>query len=387
MHQMQSTPTAGTGTGTGQGQQQHPMRDKTVNDALTSDKRRLVEVPYTASLAHTMNALVANHVVAVPVAAPPGHWIGAGGSMILEADKQTGAVRKHYIGMVTMLDILAHIAGDDHDDPSSTTVLEQRMSVPVSSIIGHCLESLSLWTLNANTSILDCMEVFSKGIHRALVPVDGNVDNPAGVELVDSASSYRMLTQMDVLRFVKAHQDHLEPILSHSVAEAGGVHDVVFGVTSKTKVLDAIKCMRSASLNAVPILEAGSDHHEGHTQLINGKGRKLVGTFSATDLRECPTAQMHSWLSASVLDFTEILGSISSASSGGGDSTIRPCTRELVTCRAETPLSEVIDKAVSRHVHRIWVVDQDEAQGYRLDGLVSLTDIIKVIRAELLAQT
>lgn len=119
------------------------------------EKRRLVEVPYTASLAHTMNALVANHVVAVPVAAPPGHWIGAGGSMIMESDKQTGAVRKHYIGMVTMLDILAHIAGDDQVDGGDVFDLDQKMAVPVSSIIGHCLEGLSLWTLNPNTRSVD----------------------------------------------------------------------------------------------------------------------------------------------------------------------------------------------------------------------------------------
>lgn len=120
-----------------------------VSDAMPADKRRLVEVPYTATLAHTMNALVANRVVALPVAAPPGKWIGAGGSMILEADKQTGVVRKHYIGMVSMLDILAHIAPDNDGDGFDD--LEQRMAVPVSSLIGQCLESLSLWTLNPTT--------------------------------------------------------------------------------------------------------------------------------------------------------------------------------------------------------------------------------------------
>ncbi|EXB67288.1 hypothetical protein L484_025770 [Morus notabilis] len=107
------------------------LRDKKVKDLMQNNKRRLVEVPYTASLAHTMNALVANRVVAVPVAAPPGHWIGAGGSMIMEADKQTGTVRKHYIGMVTMLDILAHIAdaNDDEMDGGDGSDLDRKMLV------------------------------------------------------------------------------------------------------------------------------------------------------------------------------------------------------------------------------------------------------------------
>ncbi|KAM1493369.1 hypothetical protein PS1_025527 [Malus domestica] len=149
------------------------LRDKKVGDLMVN-KRRLVEVPYTATLAHTMNALVANKVLAVPVAAPPGQWIGAGGSMIVEADKQTGTVRKHYIGLATMLDILAHIAGTEDqlmdEGVNDGFDLDQKMSVPVSTIIGQCLEGLSLWTLNPNTSIVDCMEVFSKGIHRAWYP-------------------------------------------------------------------------------------------------------------------------------------------------------------------------------------------------------------------------
>lgn len=132
-----------------------PVGEKKVKD-LMGEKKRLVEVPYTASLAHTMNVLVANHVVAVPVAAPPGHWIGAGGSMIMESDKRTGALRKHYIGMITMLDVLAHIAGDDEDDQNGggdLIDLERKMAVPVSSVIGHNVEGLSLWTLYPNTRL------------------------------------------------------------------------------------------------------------------------------------------------------------------------------------------------------------------------------------------
>ncbi|CAA3010349.1 SNF1-related kinase regulatory subunit gamma-like PV42a [Olea europaea subsp. europaea] len=125
--------------------QPYRLRDKKVSD-LIPDKRRLVEVPYTASLADTINALMNNRISAVAVVAPPGNRIGAGGSMILEADKHTGEVRKHYIGMMTMLDILAQIAGNHVEPESDGDDLDQKMKVSVSSITGRCLESLSLWS-------------------------------------------------------------------------------------------------------------------------------------------------------------------------------------------------------------------------------------------------
>ncbi|PQQ15739.1 SNF1-related protein kinase regulatory subunit gamma-like PV42a isoform X2 [Prunus yedoensis var. nudiflora] len=350
------------------------LRDKKVGDLMVN-KRRLVEVPYTASLAHTMNTLVANKVLAVPVAAPPGQWIGAGGSMIMEADKHTGTVRKHYIGLATMLDLLAHIAGTEDqlmdEEVHDGFDLDEKMSVPVSSIIGQCLEGLSLWTLNPNTSILDCMEVFSKGIHRALVPVDSHMDNVSGVELVESASSYRMLTQMDVLRFVKEHGSsgsELDNIMSSTVLDLGAVTERVFAITPRTKVIDAIKCMRIALLNAVAIVRSSdTDNEEDHKQLVNGRGRQAIGTFSATDLRGCHIATLQTWLPMSALDYNRD-GS--------------PTTRELVACRADSSLGEVIDKVVSKHVHRLWVVDQ---QGL-LKGLISLTDIIRVLRLAIVSE-
>ncbi|KAK2651646.1 hypothetical protein Ddye_011502 [Dipteronia dyeriana] len=366
-------------------EQNQRLREIKVKD-LTAEKRRLVEVPYTASLTHAMNVFVANKVVAVPVAAPPGHWIGAGGSMIMESDKHTGAVRKHYIGMLTMLDILAHIAGDDEingggggggggDDGSD---VDKKMSVPVSSIIGHCLEGLSLWTLNPNTSILDFMEVFSKGIHRALVPTGGQMENISGVELVESASSYQMVTQMDLFKFLMNHSsDELDGILSHSVKELGAVNETVFAITDLTKVIDAIKCMKAALLNAVPIVKAAHSLEEDPKQLINGKSRQLVGTFSATDLRGSHFASLQTWLPLTALEFTETVRTSPLFSTASN--TIQ--SRELITCHVDSPLSEVINKALTKHVHRVWVVNRG-----LLAGVVSLTDMTRVLRVSLLSE-
>ncbi|KAF1882735.1 hypothetical protein Lal_00002916 [Lupinus albus] len=354
-------------------QRSESMKEKKVRDLMVN-KKRLVEVPYNASLAHTMNTLVANMVTAVPVAAPPGQWIGAGGSMVVKCDKQRKTTRKHYIGMVTMLDIVAHIAGDDHDDV--TNDLDQKMNVSVSSIIGHSFEGLSLWTLNPNTSLLDCMEVFGRGIHRAMVPVDGEMENvSSGLELVEAASSYQMLTQMDVLKFLKDNASgELQNILARSVQDLGADTEMIYAITHSTKLIDAIKCLKSAMLNAVPIVRASDLREDDHMQLINGRCKKLIGTFSVTDLRGCYLTTLKSWLGISALAFTEEVATspLFTASDTERSDT---CRRELVTCYAESPIYDVIDKVVTKHVHRVWVVDHEGL----LVGVVSLTDIIRVI--------
>lgn len=364
---------------------QHTLREKRVRE-IAEKKRRLVEVPYTATLAQTMNALVANRVVALPVAAPPGHWIGAGGSMILESDKFTGTVRKHYIGMITMLDILAHIAGDDDIDQmnggDAVSNLDEKLAAPVSSIIGHCLEGLSLWTLNPSTSILDSMEVMGKGIHRAMVPLDSQSPETVatGVELVDSSSSYKIITQMDLLHFLRdpSHSRSLyDAVLSQSVIESGAVSETVFAVSDQTRAIDAVRCLRTASVHAVPVVAAPDLPHEAHKQLISGHGRQLIGTFSATDLRGCPIPQMQSWLSLNVIEFANRVYEF--PSHGALDLVNSP--RLLVTCHLDSTLAEVIDKAVTQHVHRVWVVDTNGL----LLGLVSLTDVIRTVRAALLS--
>ncbi|KAF2293186.1 hypothetical protein GH714_038781 [Hevea brasiliensis] len=119
--------------------------------------------------------------------------------------------------------------------------------------------------------------------------------------------------------------------------------------------------MRAALLNAVPIFVASNSIEEDSKQLINGKGRKLIGTFSAKDLRGCHLAALQTWLPLSALEFTEVV-------STSPINNVNVLERELVVCHLESPLAEVMDKAVTKHVHRVWVVD---GQGF-LGGLVSL---------------
>ncbi|PKU84963.1 SNF1-related protein kinase regulatory subunit gamma-like PV42a [Dendrobium catenatum] len=353
------------------------LRERRVRD-IVREKRRLVEVPYNATLSSTVNALLANNVVAVPVAAPPGRYIGAGGSMILESDPATGAVRKQYIGIITMLDVLVHIAGDEPLGADCEVDLDRTMASPVSSVIGHSLEGLTLWSLNPNTSILDCMETFSKGVHWALVPVESQADDEIAVELVKASPGYRMLTQMDFLSFLQANMNELKDITIHSVGELEVVNENVFAITKNTKVIDAIRSMRSYSLGTIPVISADASDDSGEeTILQDGRGRSLIDAFSVIDLQSCSIAQLQSMLNATVMEFKERVSEITASTAG----TVEKQSQNLITCHSETTLAQVITEAALAHVHRVWVVDE---QGL-LRGFVSLTDILGAIRNKALA--
>lgn len=122
-------------------------------------------------------------------------------------------------------------------------------------------------------SLLDCMEVLSKGVHRAMVPTDSQIENTnisAGVELVESSSSYQMLTQMDVLRFLKDHSNEIQSTLhSRTVQDLGAITERIYAITDCTKLIDAIKCLKAAMLNALPIVRASDVCEDDHKQHIN----------------------------------------------------------------------------------------------------------------------
>jgi hypothetical protein len=225
----------------------------------------------------TLHALQAHNILALPVAAPPGHWIGAGGSVVLESDKATGAARKHYIGIISTLDLFIHLA-EAGSSSSSDDFVASLMSSPVSKVIGHSLEGLTLWCLGPNTSVLDAMEPMGKGLHRALVPLESQLEQHhlhQGLESIEASPAYRMLTQTDLICFLRSEAHRLRPILSRSVASLGAIQHSVFGVPEHMSLSDTMRCMTQASLAAVAIFPSSSSTDpDDDKQLISVSERK-----------------------------------------------------------------------------------------------------------------
>eukprot|EP00897_Mesotaenium_endlicherianum_P009078 jgi/Mesen1/8199/ME000442S07479 len=380
--------------------QQHTIRE------LLQGKGRLIQIPHSATVRDALQAMLTHNVLALPVAAPPGQWLGAGGSVILESDPKTGQARKQYIGLVSVLDVLMHLA-----EPEGASNTEWALEMPVSRIIGHSLEGLSLWTLQPATTLYDAMEPLCKGVHRVLVPLEvcSSADPAAGapgpgpphvsgVELVETAPAYKMLTQSDVMRFLLARRAdlgaELAAVLAQGAAAAGAVHAAVLAVPASMRVIHAVRCMQQASVTAVAVVEPAPDIDQ-ELMLAMGVGRRVIATFSASDLRGCNADVLRSLPKLTVAEFLSRLSLASECgfgtvfgAAGGTHQTAaveaappegRASLKAPVTCSARTPLGEVMELAAAHKVHRVWVTEEGSDV---LEGVVTLSDIVKAVRSK-----
>lgn len=103
-----------------------------------------------------------------------------------------------------------------------------------------------------------------------------------------------------------------------------------------------------------------------------------MGTFSASDLLGCTSEMLREWSTLPVMDFFLRVSMAQKFGMGAAvqakPSECEKYSKPLVTCHMETPLAEVMSRALTKHVHRIWVVD---SQGL-LTGVVSYSDMIRV---------
>ncbi|GJP62213.1 hypothetical protein CLOP_g19303, partial [Closterium sp. NIES-67] len=52
------------------------LLERTEIGALVSEKREIISVPDTATVLDALELMNANNIIALPVAAPPGKWLG-----------------------------------------------------------------------------------------------------------------------------------------------------------------------------------------------------------------------------------------------------------------------------------------------------------------------
>jgi len=112
---------------------------------------------------------------------------------------------------------------------------------------------------------------------------------------------------------------------------------------------------------------------------MQGNGRKLVGTFSASDLLGCTSEMLRAWATLPILSFFSKAGLAQrfgmGAAVNAGSFECRKFQKPSVTCHLDTSLAEAMSNALTNHVHRVWVVDNEG----QLGGVVSFSDMIRVV--------
>jgi len=193
------------------------------------------------------------------------------------------------------------------------------------------LQDLPQFPFKVNMPLIELMNTFSSGIHR--VPV-----------IDDNNQILNFISQMDLLRFLTQNIYLLEErgIGKKTLDELGIGRKSVHFVRSDVMVILAMSSMIQHRVHAMPIL----DKETG----------KLVGNFSASDLRGIGPGDLHQLL--------------------------RPLTTFLslynvkslyaLTCKPNDTLEYTILKMAGTGVHRLWVVDDD----HKLVGVVSLTEVV-----------
>lgn len=109
---------------------------------------------------------------------------------------------------------------------------------------------------------------------------------------------------------------------------------------------------------------------------IQARGSRIVGTFSASDLRGCSAETFQCWARESVVRFLKRVRKMGSMMQQGTGEEEDEVQLPLLRCCVSSPLKEVLSKALEWRVHRVWVVERQDI----LIGLVSFSDILRVVR-------
>lgn len=292
---------------------------------LVYNNRNIISVHQSTPVEQVLNIMHTNNIVNVPVTNDEGQ----------------------FLGFVSVQQIMTFIAFGVFSQENPTPEQFDAF-VKSSNPIGDLLDLdpsgvQSIWVFEPEKDLFEVLEVLSKGIKQVLV-----IQRHASY---DKQRTYRILSQSDVVRFLVAHNsEHQQrgntPNTNLTIDALGVVHHDKSPVSIKTSdtALHGFRSMDMNGVSAVPVVCAETG--------------RIVTTLSPSDLRGLAGLKE---VREVLLPVTEFL-----RNRRGGRLT------HPVTCTKDSTLEEVMLKAVTAGVHRVWVVD---ASGKPI-SVVSLTDII-----------
>ncbi|GAB4817789.1 hypothetical protein N2152v2_004835 [Parachlorella kessleri] len=188
------------------------------------------------------------------------------------------------------------------------------------------------------------------------------LDAAAGVHVTN------IVSQTDIVAFLDKQRDSLKPLLDRSLTEAGLQPKPVLCVPAVMPAINAFKAVLGSHVGCAGVVDL---HRHG----------ALVAQVSTSDLRGL-LPQHFQLLGLPVLEFLErSLGGWepppTSLTQTFGVKSPRKTTRDVrvETCSMQSTLGEVLARVVELHLHRLFVVDEEN----RPVNVITLTDLLALL--------
>lgn len=260
----------------------------------------------------------------------------------LLAEKQILSVpvvdeNKKYVGLMDTLILLAYIQervkkeaglveGEKLTKEKLSLMESKIMNSTLRDVFAHSKAPSKVRTILASATFLDAVRELTT-VHRVVVT------DEAGYVV-------RIVTQSDVVRFVCANLDSItvanRSLKAVETALSMKLESPVVYVNHDDMVLDAIKVLVQNHVTAVPVAKDG----------------EIIGHLSSSDIGVISSSSFYNLLST-VSDVAPLSG--------------------IVNVSPSSTLAEVIQKLVSKKIHRIYLVEDSKQV-----GMLSLTDLMNI---------
>jgi CBS domain-containing protein len=275
---------------------------KTKVGDIVAGKPPLLSVDSRATLSSVLEVMNASHATTVGVYGEAGHWLG---------DQLLVVGSKQYIGMVSILDVVAFLASEGS--------VEARLQSPITEVIGATTETQSVWVEPLSRPLFFAMEQFCRGTHHAFAVDDKHVEEP------------RMIAQSDIVDFLLQHENALPNAAATFASPIGSLaSEISVFVSPDTPLKSAFQLMLLH--HAVPVMSGG----------------RIVATLSASDLRGHLSTMVAFVAPMTVMDYILYRN---------GDDVPAP-----FALPRSTPLGVACREMLSRGMHRCWLQPEGEAE-------------------------
>jgi len=237
------------------------------------------------------------------------------------------------LGLIDVLDLVAYTTQGfrAREDPLRWSSLEGKTAGDLLALFPRTRD-VKIITTDATLGELAAI-MGKQGEHRVLV--------------IERARPVRVLSQTDVVRYLRSNTDKIEAEVLHTPLCQLDLPKQVLRVSPHKSTISAYWHLLRHDVSAVAVVDE------------NGK---LVDTLSASDLRGCAEENLHS-LTMPVREFL------------ASHPRQRPAGGEILRCAPTDLLGSAINKLVEAQVHRLWITDEGE----KPVSVLSLTDVIRAV--------